>query len=70
MAEVDTLLRTYHARTLVVGHTIQDQITPLHEARVYAIDAGMGEGREGELWLQVRGKRYRGLPDGTRVSLP
>ena len=65
-----TLLKTYRCRTLVVGHTTLDQITAFHGARVYGIDAGLKDGKPGELWLQVNGKRFRGLADGTRVPLP
>ncbi|BDU73619.1 metallophosphoesterase [Mesoterricola silvestris] len=68
-AVVEASLRPYGARTVVVGHTTVKQVTVIRPGQVYLIDAGLSEGRPGELWLQVDGKRWRGLADGTRVPL-
>jgi len=68
--EVDAILGAYKAKAIVVGHTTLERVTPFHGARVYGIDAGLMEDRPGELWMQLDGKRFRGLADGTRVSLP
>jgi hypothetical protein len=68
-AEVAILLRAYRVRTLVLGHTTLDRVTVFHDGRVYGIDAGLKDGKPGELWLQLGGKRYRGLADGTRIPL-
>jgi hypothetical protein len=67
--EIDAALRTYGARTLVVGHTTRDHVTALHGGRVYAIDSGIDEGRPGELWLQIDGRRFLARADGTRTPL-
>jgi len=37
-AQIDQVLQQYGARTIVVGHTIVDRITPLYGGRVLAID--------------------------------
>jgi hypothetical protein len=53
----------------VVGHTTVKQVTAIRPGQVYLIDAGLSEGRPGELWIQADGKRWRGLADGKRVPL-
>ena len=67
-AQVDALLAYFHVRAIVVGHTTEGSIEALHGGRVYAIDAGLKEGR-GEVWIWERGKTYRGLKDGQRLPL-
>jgi hypothetical protein len=67
-AQVDELLSAFSVRAIVVGHTTQDSIEALHGGRVYAIDAGLKEGR-GEVWIYEGGKAYRGLKDGRRLPL-
>jgi hypothetical protein len=69
-AEVEALLRACGARTLVVGHTTQERITPFHGGRVVGIDAGLKDGKPGELWIREGKTSWRGLADGTRVLLP
>jgi hypothetical protein len=68
-AEVAALLKAYRATSVVVGHTTPDHVTVFHGGLVTGIDAGLKDGQPGELWLQIDGKRYRGLADGTRVPL-
>lgn len=67
-AEVEAALTRFRVRALVVGHTTGAEIQSLHGGRVYAIDAGLKEGR-GEAWIWERGKVFRGLMDGRRVPL-
>jgi hypothetical protein len=67
-AQVDELLACFGVRAIVVGHTTEGDVEALHGGRVYAIDAGLKEGR-GEVWIWERGKAYRGLKDGQRVPL-
>jgi len=66
---IGAILGAYRCQTLVVGHSTLDQVTAFHGGRVYGIDAGLKDGRPGELWLQIAGRRYRGLADGTRIPL-
>ncbi|HET6331174.1 MAG TPA: metallophosphoesterase [Holophagaceae bacterium] len=67
-AQVDELLAYFLVRAIVVGHTTEGSVESVHGDRVYAIDAGLKEGR-GEVWIRERGKTYRGLKDGQRVPL-
>jgi hypothetical protein len=68
-AEVADVLKAYSAHSVVVGHTTLDHVTVFHGGLVTGIDAGLKDGQPGELWLQLNGKRFRGLADGTRVPL-
>ncbi|HTL97471.1 MAG TPA: metallophosphoesterase [Holophagaceae bacterium] len=67
-AEVDGLLRYFGVQAIVIGHTTEDSVEALHGGRVFAIDAGLKEGR-GEAWIWEGRKTYRGLKDGQRVPL-
>lgn len=66
---LDALLKQLEVWHFVVGHTSLKQITSFHDGRVFAIDAGIQEGRAGEAWIWNQGKVWRGLSDGTRVLL-
>ena len=68
-AEVEAILRACGARSVVVGHTTQERITSFHAGRVIGIDAGLKDGKPGELWIHEGGASWRGLADGTRVPL-
>jgi hypothetical protein len=67
--EVDAILKAFRARALVIGHTTLDRLTALHGGKVYAIDAGLKEGRPGEAWIWEKGKVWRGTADGKREPL-
>ncbi len=68
-AEVDAVLAAYGAARVVVGHTTLDRITAFHGGKVHVIDAGLKDGKPGELWLQIDGRRWRGTADGKRSPL-
>jgi hypothetical protein len=67
-AQVDGLLAAFGVHTIVVGHTTRPTVESLRGGRVYAIDAGLKQGK-GEVWIYENGKIYRGLKDGQRVPL-
>lgn len=67
-AQVETILAAFGVRAMVVGHTTQASVESLHGGRVFAIDAGLKEGR-GEAWIYEDGHIFRGLKDGQRVPL-
>lgn len=68
-AGFEAVLRTYGASRVVVGHTTLDHVVALGGGRIYAIDAGLKDGRPGEVWIQEGRSRWRGLADGTRIAL-
>jgi len=49
--QVKAILDFYGASTIVVGHTIMDEITSLYGGLVYAIDTGIYKGSQGEALL-------------------
>ncbi len=68
-ADVDRALAAFGVKAVVIGHTTLDRLTPLHGGKVYAIDAGLKEGRPGEAWIWDKGKVWRGTADGRREPL-
>ncbi|HLO65797.1 MAG TPA: metallophosphoesterase [Holophaga sp.] len=68
-AEVDQVLAGYGAARVVVGHTTLERVTAFFGGRVHVIDADFKEGKPGEVWLQIDGKRWRGTADGRRFPL-
>lgn len=67
-AAVDRMLKAFRVKAVVVGHTTLPEVTAFHGGRVYVIDAGLKEGR-GEVWIWEKGHAWRGLMDGSRVTL-
>jgi len=69
-AEVDSVLQTYGAKTVVIGHTEIGQITPFHEGRVIGIDVDLDMlgTYQGLLWKGGAFSVVTGL--GTLVPLP
>jgi diadenosine tetraphosphatase ApaH/serine/threonine PP2A family protein phosphatase len=68
-AEIAQALAHFKAKAVVVGHTTLDQVTAFWAGKVFGIDAGILEGRPGEVWLWEQGRVWRGKADGTREAL-
>lgn len=66
---VQALLQAFDVDRVVVGHTTLEAVTAFHEGRVIGVDAGLKDGKGGELLLLEKGKAFRGLPDGARLPL-
>lgn len=67
--DIDLLRSHFGVNSIVVGHTTQEQVSSFYDGKVIAIDSGIKNGESGEMLLIENGKRYRGLLDGSRVSL-
>ena len=67
--EVDRMLAAYGVKAFVVSHTTLDRIRVLYGGKVYAIDAGLKDGRPGEAWIWEKGRVWRGTADGKREPL-
>lgn len=66
--QVISILDFYGASTIVVGHTIMDQISSLYDGLVYAIDTGIYRGSEGEALLWEDGAFFRlTIPSGKEL---
>jgi len=57
--QVISILDFYGASTIVVGHTIMDQITSFYDGLVYAIDTGIYRGSKGEALLWENDSFFR-----------
>lgn len=68
--EVDTQLKQFAVKRIVVGHTTRGEIISLYGGRVIGIDAELKEGVRGELLLWENNQLQRGLLDGSRLPLP
>ncbi len=68
-AEVDSLLKQFEVKRIVVGHTTRDEIVSLYGGRVIGIDAALKDGAPGELLVWENNRLWRGLADGSRKVL-
>jgi hypothetical protein len=68
-AHLAQVLKAFRVKGLVIGHTTVHELTALHGGRVFAIDAGLKEGRPGEAWIWEKGRVWRGTADGKRAPL-
>lgn len=66
---VERALAAFGVRRIVVGHTTLDAVTSFHGGAVLGVDAGLKDGRPGELLLLEEGRAFRGLADGGRAPL-
>mgnify|MGYP005849710299 CR=1 FL=1 len=66
---VDSILRFYNKRHIVVGHTPGPEIRSLHNCKVMGIDSGMMYKRPGEILFIINDHFYRVTCNGTRISL-
>ncbi|MBN7820272.1 metallophosphoesterase [Bowmanella yangjiangensis] len=67
--DIDALRSHFGVNSIVVGHTTQEHVSSFYDGKIIAIDSGIKNGENGEMLLIENGKRYRGLLDGSRVSL-
>lgn len=66
---VERALAAFGVRRIVVGHTTVPSVSPFHGGAVVAVDAGLLEGRPGELLLLEEGRAFRGFAAGGREIL-
>jgi hypothetical protein len=66
---IQQTLDYFNAKTIVVGHTTLDQVTPLFKNRVIAIDSGIKSGEKGEALLWKKGRFYRAQLSGKQEPI-
>jgi hypothetical protein len=66
---IQQTLEYFKARTIVVGHTTLDQVTPRFKNRVIGIDSGIKTGERGEALLWKRGRFYRAQLSGKLIPI-
>lgn len=67
--ELNRQLKHFDVSHIVVGHTTQEQIRTKYNGRIIAIDAGMKNGRYGEILLWDSGSFLRGTLTGETFPL-
>ena len=67
-ADINRVLARFKVKRVVIGHTTMENVTSLHGGRVIAVDAGI-QHRRGEALYIEKGKLFRAMADGSRVSL-
>lgn len=68
-SQVEAVAAAFGVRAMVVGHTTQPSLGSHRGGRVFAIDAGLKDGRPGEAWIWDQGRVWRGHADGRREPL-
>jgi hypothetical protein len=68
--DVGRQLAHFGVSRIVVGHTTRSEIVSLYGGKVVGIDAGLKDGKRGELLLWDGKQLSRGLLDGKRIPLP
>lgn len=69
MNDVNRQLAHFGVRRVVIGHTTRHEIISLYGGKVIGIDAGLKDGKRGELLLWDGKRLARGLVDGKRMPL-
>ena len=67
--DLDSLVNWWGVKRIVVGHTTQREVRALFGGRAIAIDAGMKDGRTGQVLIFDQGELFRGMLDGSRQRL-
>ncbi len=68
-AQVASILGAFQAKCMVIGHSTLEHVTAFHGGSVFGIDAGLKDGKPGEIWVRIGGRVFRGLADGGRIPL-
>ena len=68
-AGVDSILMSFDAKRIVVGHTSMDEVTVYFDTRVLAADTSIKNGENGELLFIENDKYYKSGLDGVKHSL-
>jgi hypothetical protein len=66
---LDSILNFYDSKHIVVGHTTFKNIKGLYNNKIIGIDAGIGYGQPGEVFIYKKGKFYSGSLTGERTKL-
>jgi calcineurin-like phosphoesterase family protein len=66
---LDSILTFYDSKHIVVGHTTFKNIKGLYNNKIIGIDAGIGYGQPGEVFIYKKGKFYSGSLTGERTKL-
>lgn len=68
--DLDTILDYFGSKSIIVGHTSVDMITPLFGGKVLAVDSSIKNGRGGEILIIENGEFFRGAINGIKYKFP
>jgi hypothetical protein len=68
-SKIDSILKFYDKKHIVVGHTVSGEIKPLFDSKIFGIDAGLGNDQSGAMLIYKDGLFYQGLVTGERIKL-
>ena len=67
--DLDSIVNWWGVKRIVVGHTTQREVRALFGGRALAIDAGIKDGKTGQVLIFDQGELFRGMLDGSRQRL-
>ena len=65
----DSILAALDIESIVVGHTSMPKIVSIHDDKILLVDSSIKFGKTGELLVYDNDSLFRGLIDGSRVSI-
>ena len=68
--DLDAILTYFGSKSIIVGHTSVDMITPLFGGKVLAVDSSIKNGRGGEILIIENGELFRGVLNGIKFKFP
>ena len=63
-SDLDKVLKLLNAKTIIVGHTTQEEIVSLFNNKIFGVDSGIKYGLDGEILIIKNKKFYRGTLNG------
>ena len=62
--DIDKVLKLLNAKTIIIGHTTQEEIVALFNNKIFGVDSGIKYGMDGEILIIKNKKFYRGNLNG------
>lgn len=68
-SKIDSVLKFYGKDHIVVGHTVNKEITSFFNNKILGADTGISEKQSGEMLIYKNGSFYKSLHTGKRIKL-
>lgn len=65
---IDEILSYFKSKHIIVGHTSFQTVSSHFGGKVIGVDSSIKDGEDGEILIVEKGKLFRGLKDGGKVS--
>ena len=66
--DLDKVLKLLNAKTIIIGHTTQEEIVSLFNNKIFGVDSGIKYGLDGEILIIKNKKFYRGTLNGKLIE--